>query len=141
MTNNAEIFPEEAQVLSRYLVGEKCLPEIESRYKDAISKLQVNLNDRQKQTWQRMLLLRFYMKLIDSGLAVAEPDSLLRQRIFIMLCLLETSPAYTEYFLDRERNAFYLVQLFLKMTLSGFFLIAGTIIVKFQELNKRFGTR
>ena len=135
MSENIKISAREPQILSKYLIGKECTEEIATYYAEALSKHNAILNDSEQKTWDRMLWSGFYLKLVDSGLAISNPQSSLRKRIFIMLTLLEVSPLYTEFFLPQERTFFYIIPLGLRAGLSALYLVIGTIWVKVFHIN------
>jgi hypothetical protein len=130
MADSLQISDNEAQVLSQYLIGESCSEQTIHHYTEAVNKLNAALNEAQQKTWRSMLGSNFYLKLIDSGLAISNPQSALRKRIFIMLTLLESSPDHVQYFLPQERSIWYLIPLGFKAGLSAMYLVVGTIAVK-----------
>ena len=130
MTDSTHIAPNEAQKLSQYLIGEKCSEQTEHHYIEAVHKLNATLTETQQKTWDRMLRSKFYLKLVDSGLALSNPQSSLRKRIFIMLTLLEASPEHIRYFLPQERNIWYLIPLGFRAGMSGVYMVFGVIVVK-----------
>lgn len=135
MASNIKIADHEAQILSKYLVGKECPSEIADRYLEAVNKLNAVFNDKEQKTWSKMLISPFYLKLIDSGLAISNPQSALRKRIFIMLAILEASPDFTESFLPQERSIFYLIPLGFKAGLSALYLVFGTLTVKVLKVS------
>jgi hypothetical protein len=116
-------------------MGKECSGDIIQRYQEAINKLNAGLNDSEQKTWRKMLNSPFYLKLIDSGLAISNPQSALRKRIFIMLAILEASPNFTESFLPQERSIFYLIPLGFRAGLSALYLVFGTLTVKLIKVN------
>ncbi|MCW3125431.1 MAG: hypothetical protein JWO03_1089 [Bacteroidetes bacterium] len=130
MTDSLHIADNEAQVLSRYLIGEKCSDQTVYHYTEAVQKMNAVLNESQMKTWRSMLRSLFYLKLIDSGLALTNPQSPLRKRIFIMLALLESSPDHVRYFLPQERSIWYLIPLGFRAGMSALYGIFGFFSVK-----------
>ena len=130
MQSDITILPNEAQAISRYLVGKTCNEEMAGRYQDAVNKLHAIFTPEQEQTWRKMVASRIYMKLMDGGLALASPQSPLRKRIFIMLALLECSPDFTEFFLPQPRSIWYLIPLGFRAVMSAVYGLAGLLAVK-----------
>jgi hypothetical protein len=128
------ILPNEPQKLSDFLIGETCSEDIAKRYSEALVAKDAVLTDSEMIIWKRMMSSKFYLRLIDSGLAVVNPQSSLRRRIFIMLCLLETTPEYTSYFLPQPRSIFYIISLGFRLVWSAFSLFLGTILVKLSKV-------
>ena len=135
MADNITIADREAQILSRYLVGRECSTEMANRYAEAVIKLSAGHSASEQTTWQSMLTNSYYLKMVDSGLAISNPQSALRKRIFIMLAILEASPDFTESFLPQERSVFYLVPLGFRAGLSALYLVFGTLFVKALKIN------
>lgn len=58
-------------------------------------------------------LLRFVLKhswslgLIDAGLALTDPTSEVRRRLYVMFGILECQPEYHDYFLPKKRSWWY----------------------------------
>jgi hypothetical protein len=134
MIATIHIADNEAQVLSHYLIGEKCSDQTAEHYTEALQKLNATFTESEQKTWSSMIGFTFYLKLVDSGLAVINPQSPLRKRIFIMLTLLESSPDHVKYFLPQERSIWYLIPLGFKAALSAWFMIAGAITVRLLRL-------
>lgn len=125
----------EAQILSRYLIGEQCSDAIAIHYQKALDAHQAILTTQQQKVWNKMLHSPLYMRLVDSGLAVVNPQSALRKRIFIMLCLLETTPEYVAYYLPQERSIFYLIPLGFRLAWSAVCLVVGVCLVKMGKID------
>ena len=134
MSTVALVYANEADALSRYLVGQPCRAEVAADYALAVAKLNIAFTDEQAATYQKMLGSRFYMRTIDGGLAFTNPQSLLRKRIFTMLCLLEATPHYTPYFLPQQRNWTYFFGIGFKVAYAFYTAIAGVIIIKLFKI-------
>jgi len=135
MTDSFKITEREPQTLSKYLVGKECSSEMAQRYTNAVNKINAGLSTSDQSRWNRMLSNVFYLKMVDSGLAVTNPQSPLRKRIFIMLAILEASPDFTESFLPQKRSIFYLIPLGFRAGLSALYLVFGTLFVKVSKIN------
>lgn len=136
MSESLYIAPGEAQRLSRYLIGEDCPEATVQHYAAAVQKLFAILTPDQQKVWDRMLRSSLYMKLIDGGLAVTNPQSPLRKRIFIMLTLLESRPEFTQYFLPQERSIWYLIPLGFRAGLSAVYLVSGGLFTKLSGISR-----
>ena len=134
MANEINIAANEAQAISKYLVGKTCSEEMAQRYREAVTKLNATLTPEQEKTWAKMVGSRIYMKLMDGGLALASPQSPLRKRIFIMLALLECSPEFTEFFLPQQRSIWYLIPLGFRAGMSAVYGVAGLWAVKAMKV-------
>ena len=134
MGESIQIVSNEAQVLSKYLIGESCSDDTVRHYAEAVNKLNAILNESEQKTWNQMLGSSFYLKLVDSGLAIVNPQSPLRKRIFIMLTLLESSPDHVKYFLPQDRSIWYLIPLGFRAGLSALYLILGVMLVRATKI-------
>ena len=98
---------QEARTITRYLLntdpGEK---EIRL-YAQALGSLNITSNDRLPNLALRYPLLLPYL---DAGLAIMEPEHPLRQRIYIMLAILETNPSHAHFFIYKQ-NKWWLLSL------------------------------
>jgi hypothetical protein len=134
MSALAVVYANEVDALSHYLVGQPCRAEVAADYALAVSKLNIILTEQQAATYQKMLRSSLYMRAIDGGLAFTNPQSLLRKRIFTMLCLLEATPHYTQYFLPQKRSWLYFFGIGFKVAYAFFTAIIGVIIIKLSKI-------
>lgn len=132
--STAQLYSNEAESICRYLIGHACNKDIKDGYADAVAKLNMALSPKQEKIFKRMLAWRFYMRAIDGGLAFTHRESLLRKRIFVMLCLLEASKYHTDYFLPRKRSPFYFLGIGLNVAYAFFTAIIGIIIIKLNNI-------
>jgi hypothetical protein len=135
VSESIQIVTQEAKILSNYLIGQDCTDEMATHYEEAVYKLNAEINQTEWKTWERMLSSKIYLKLVDSGLAITNPQSHLRKRIFIMLAILEASPEFTRYFLPQRRTVFYIVPLGLRAMLSALYLVLGIATVKALKIH------
>ena len=136
MSDSIKIAANEAQVLSKYLIGERCSEQTVQHYAVAVEKLHASLTPAQQHIWDSMISFRPYLKLVDSGLAVTNAQSPLRKRIFIMLTLLEASPDHVRYFLPQERSICYLIPLGFRAGVSALLMLTGAVTVKLSGIAK-----
>ena len=120
-------FPDEARILTRYLAGREPDEKSVFLYTDAVDKTALPFNNRQRRKWQKCIANPWLLPYVDSALAWNDPFHPIRNRIFIMVSILETRPAFQDLFLPVARNSWF----FFRMTGqlgSGFLkLIAGKI--------------
>ena len=123
-------FDNEPDRLSNYLVGRTCTPEIKEGFADAVAKLDIQFTPKQEKLYKSMMGSTFTLRAIDGGLAFVNPHSVIRKRIFIMLCLLEASTENTDKFLPVKRNWLHFFYIGL-LTAYGFFTaLIGILIIK-----------
>jgi len=120
----------EAHILGKYLIGQPISDDLAQRYQTAINKLDTTLNPSEEKLWKKCLNSPTFLSYIDSGLALADAFSKIRFRIYIMFCILETTPEYAKEFLPRKRSAWYFLQLGFEMAIAAFKGITGLIIIK-----------
>lgn len=122
---------EEASKIAIYLIGKECGCILAERYKSAIEIQQVILNDKEQKLWNLALKGTFWMASIDSGLALINPKSQIRKKIFIMLAILETTVDFHTFFIPEKMSKFKTILL---LGLNGikaiFHAIIGLFIVK-----------
>ncbi len=122
-------FDLQAEIFSRYLI--KALPGASAkglyarRLRAGAGK--VSAHDRK--------LLAFVLKhpwslgLIDGGLALLDPQSEVRKRIYVMFAVLETQPEFWQDFLPASRNPFYIFSVAAFGLRAIFRALAGCILV------------
>jgi len=130
-----EDYHHEADRIALYLVGEHAGQREKRIYAEAMEKLRLCPNASETALWDSMLASTRRMAWADAGLALLRPDNKLRQKLFIMLAILETSPDYARYFLSRPvppRLHLSLVGAGIRSVFRG---IAGVIMVKLSKLD------
>ena len=129
-------YPDEAKCLSLYLTGRECTAKDAEDFYKAIQVHQVSLTERQEQLYLRMLGSRLFMKSVDGALALTNPHSLLRKRIYIMFCILETSKDFTDYFLPVKKNIFYLFVIGVKSAIAVALSLIGLVVLKISGVEQ-----
>src|SRR5215510_7923145 len=97
--NDLQIYCHEADTISFYLIGKLPSQREKDLYAAAMQRLNIVLNEKETLLWGKMLKYKRLMAFYDAGLALTNPSSSIRRKIFVMLAILETSPGYTDYFL------------------------------------------
>jgi hypothetical protein len=120
---------EEAVILVRYLVNQPALPEAIHLYTEALAHHIIDLTKRQQKIWQFCLRNSWALPLVDAALAFGEKYSPVRKKIYIMLAILETQPAYNDHFLPHKRSSFFPVFVFFRLLIAGWRCIAGKVII------------
>lgn len=109
-THNEEVW-QEATRIADYLIGEGITDKEVTLYEKAATQLGDDMNGKECRVWKQMLQYSFIMGVYDAGLAILQPQSPLRRRIFIMLAILEANPKYTSYFLSTSYPKWHLLKL------------------------------
>jgi hypothetical protein len=92
----------EAQILSRYLIGENPPDLAVELYRDWASRKSPKLSPWESTVWNLALGFRPLLWILDGGLALICKYSPLRQRIFAMVAILEVQPSVNhKYFMQR----------------------------------------
>jgi len=91
-----------AQVVAEYLIGERASEEEVARWCKAVQVVALPLKEgRDKGLWRFAMRGPFMLGAVDAGLAISDRDSTIRQRIYLMLAVLEASPSHADHFLDK----------------------------------------
>ena len=94
----------ECRMITRYLVGQEPPPEILERYVRANHILLVESSKSDKHLIRYVHKHPWSLPYLDAACALLRRDCLLRNKILILLALLETSPSFVQYFLP-ERSS------------------------------------
>lgn len=93
----------EAGSVARCLIGREPTVAECARYADAVTRKAAVLHGREARLWRRIVTYPWLYNSVDGALALIRPASPIRQRGYIMLGVLEASPAHTDLFLARAR--------------------------------------
>jgi hypothetical protein len=127
----------EAEIISRYLIGEKPINIVIQLYNDTLCKKQIQLDEFENILWRIILKYPFIIGAIDGGLCLMNPLSNLRKKIFIMSSILEVTPEYCKYFFSPKCSKFYLIRILFVNILMGIFRAAtGILIINIIKLIK-----
>jgi hypothetical protein len=86
----------ESRILARYLLEVEPPRELQYRYATACLKL---VGDQGDAEWRFVQRHPWALPFIDAGAGLLRRDSAVRQRLFLMSAILETTPLYAEFFL------------------------------------------
>lgn len=124
----------QATIFSRYLVNK--LPNKLSRslYQKLVSDDSLIVSDRDLKLLHFVEHNPWSIGLVEAGLVFVRPESALRQRLYIMLAILESMPEYHKDFLPKEASYLYLINV-VWYGLRGFVkAIMGIILIKAYRL-------
>lgn len=124
----------EADRLAHYLIGTGCPPQAAVDYFRAIDAHGAELTQSEAKAWGSMLRSRLLLRSIDAGLALTSPASILRKRIFIMLCILETEPSLADQFLPRDRPWTFVFVIGVRSIRAVMAAIFGIFLVKWMAI-------
>jgi len=120
---------EEAIVISRYLVGKQAPEDLLTRYINANAALNLQLEDQERKVWEFCVKSPALVSLLDAGLSLSKPQSILRKKIYLMFAILESSVAFTEHFLPQQRDLLWLPYLFFRLGFAVFKAIVGLVLI------------
>lgn len=107
-TNDPAILRHEAAIFSKYLIGVAPDDQAVTIY---VKALQHRPGDVSKIDQARLRFVRnnpWMVRFVDSGLALVDPSSEVRRRIYTMFSVLEASPQYHNKFLPARRKWWYI---------------------------------
>lgn len=100
----------EAEVFGKYLLSGKSpdSKSIELYLKASEMRKYDTASPRDQKILMLALRRPWLIGILDSSLALSNPESLLRQQLLLMSAILETRPNYAHLFLPKQRSFFYL---------------------------------
>ena len=121
----------EARILARYLIGEEPGPGEAGRYGLALDAVALpHERERDRRLWALAMSSTTALGLVDAGLALVDPYSPVRQRVCLMLAVLEASPAHTRHFLPAPYPRTALLGLGLRMGGAALRSACGLALVR-----------
>lgn len=131
MSSNLEA---QAIIFCRYLIGERPSQEIVDRYTAAIRNNFAPLNRGEKRLLRFIEILPFLVSAIDGGLAICCRESKLRQRILLLLAILETSPHYHAHFAEETFTLWRAVPMGFSIACSSVSSAFGILMVSVNKI-------
>ena len=119
-----------AIAIARHLIGEPPSPDEIARWRQAVEVRDARLSrERDRRLWAWIRRAAWLTGPIDAGLALTDPHSPVRERLYLMLAILEASPAHTRSFLPRETGRLALLALMPRMVAAAFRSALGVMLV------------
>jgi hypothetical protein len=122
---------QESVIICRYLTGRDPGEKATALYCGAHNRLPLQLSAKEAATWQHCLSSPFVLGSVEAALAIKNPDSLIRKKILLMLAILESTPAFHDFFLPQKRSAFYLFKLLFTGIKAILKIINGYLLLLF----------
>lgn len=122
---------QEANLLSSYLTNRLPTAAVLTLYKQALQKVPVEFNPKQKKVWEFCIKHQWSLQFVDAALAFDDQYHPIRKRIFVMLAILETQPAYNDCFLPRQQSTLFIFYLFLRLVTAALKTGIGKILLWF----------
>lgn len=127
----------EANAIANYLIKSEVDSDLISKYSNAINQLDTSLSQEDEKLFKLCIRKPFLLPLVDSGLALIEPFSTIRKRIYVMNCILEATPKYSNHYLPQTRSLNYLPLFIVKMGFTILESIAGYLFIKSYRYAQR----
>ena len=119
-----------AIAIARALIGEAPTPEEIQRWHAALERRGLPLlRSRDRALWDRMVRSPGLIGPIDAALALCDPHSPVRQRLFLMLAVLEASPAHVKRFIPGDEGPGALLSLVPRGALAVLRTAAGLAVL------------
>lgn len=125
-----KISSNESHKLACYLISKIIGAEEIERYEMAVQIKQVSMNQSEQKIWSLMLKYSIVLASVDSCLALTDRNSPIRQRICIMLAILEAHPNYFSSFYKNRLHFLDHLNLLFSLFASPFKIILGILIIK-----------
>ncbi len=125
-----KISSNEARKLACYLISKLIGAEEIERYEMAVQIKQVSMNLSEQKIWSLMLNYSIVLASVDSCLALTNRNSPIRQRICIMLAILEAHPDYFSSFYKKRLRFLDHLNLLFSLFASPFKIMLGILIIK-----------
>ena len=130
LSNMEEVYSREAELFTAYLVSSPLKEREKKLYNKAMIHFDLKLSNFEKELLKRMMKSNTNMAIIDAGLAILKPSSLVRRKLFTMLAILEASSNYTSEFFSKEYSFSYYFKLLFIGVRAVFRTMVGVFIVK-----------
>jgi hypothetical protein len=123
--------PEDALRIGRAIVGETPTAEEIARWIDAVATVALPLaGARDARLWRLARRGGPWTNLVDAGLGLLDPHSPVRHRLYLMLAVLEASPAHVRRFEPRATSpAAAMLGLFARGALGAVRAVVGAVVV------------
>jgi hypothetical protein len=94
----------QAQVFTRYLIGEEA-DELSIRlYIQAHKKLPITLSAKEEKRLNFLIGNPTFIGMADGALALTNQESGIRKKLYVLFSILESSPAFAKHFLPKTNN-------------------------------------
>jgi hypothetical protein len=104
-----DVFRDEGERFGRYLIGDSVPPVLVERYVSAMGSMHLVAEGRDRRLLGLVERHPRLLGLVDGGLALRRPGSVIRTKLLVMSAILEATPDYTSAFLPTRRSRIYVV--------------------------------
>ena len=120
----------EATIFTKYLIGKQADRKTKDLYNRAISISSTPLDKNDTAILNFLTKHPNTLGLLDAGLAVINPHSEVRRRLYLIFAILESTPLYWEYFIPVQRRPIYIFIIIAVGIRSIYRLLIGSILVR-----------
>lgn len=121
---------DQADVFSQYLIGRVASPKLRSLYIESIKSSGGEVSPKDTKLINLATNQPWLLGLLDGGLALVQPNSELRRRLYIMFAILEASTEHHDKFLPQKHSPFYFILIGLVGIRSVLKAVFGVVLVK-----------
>jgi hypothetical protein len=120
----------EAQVFGKYILGKKINDLACYHYYRAVEVHHLTCTGRDKKLENFILRFPFWIGFVDAALEITDKKSVFRNKLFVMLAVLETIPEYSRYFLSKKYSMLRLFIIAVTGIRSVYRLVIGFFIIQ-----------
>lgn len=124
-----EMLRHEGERFGRYLIGDSVPPALVERYVSAMGSMHLVAEGRDRRLLGLVERHPRLLGLVDGGLALRRPDSVIRTKLLVMSAILEATPDYASAFLPTRRSRIYVVYAGLVGVRAGCKGLVGAVLV------------
>jgi hypothetical protein len=128
--SEAEKLTKQAEFFSRYLVGGSATQKATELYVHALQTVPGAIQSKEKKLLDFMMRNPWSVGFVDAGLAMVNPKSEIRRRVYTMFCILEATPEYADKFLPQKHSLWYLPMIGLIGLKGVIRSVIGVVLVK-----------
>lgn len=119
----------EADKLALYLINEPASDKERSLYRKAISSQHDEFDRIEKTLWNLAMRNNAFLSIIDAGMGIVNPNSIIRKNIFMMTAILEASSGHCKNFFAPRMSGTDVCFLFLRCIFAGIKTTIGVLFV------------
>lgn len=121
----------EAELLTKYLTGRPATAQVVDLYAKAMHNLSLPLNATESKYWDFMMRNEWSIGCIDGAMALRNPKGNIRQKIFILFAILESTTDYSDLFLPVQQDSISIFNIFISGARGVIRTIIGLILLPF----------
>lgn len=124
-----EVLRGEGECFGRYLIGESVPAVLVERYVSAMGSMGLVAEARDRRLLALVERHPGLLGVVDGGLALRRPGSVIRTKLLVMSAILEATPDYASAFLPTRRSRIYLVYAAFVGVRAAFKGLIGAVLV------------